>query len=197
MVMSIGWVILVSCGVELAGFDDVGDEGAGEAVAEIAIIGGVEDEEVGLFAGFDGADEIILGEGFGGVDGGGGDGLGGCHFHLTAGEGDDEGHVFTPGGARVAVGGEGEIGVGLDEGFGGGIFGLGEAKGGAGKADGDCFGLGESEDVLLASFDHVVGRGGVELGGEGGPSEIFKFVDVDFEREAKLFGFGEDGTGLF
>ena len=66
---------------EAAALEDGLDEVDAEVVAEMDVVGGVEDEEVGLLAEFEAAHEVGLAHGPGGVEGGGGDGLGaGCYL---------------------------------------------------------------------------------------------------------------------
>ena len=83
------------------------------------------------------ADPVGAADGVGGVDGRGGDGLGGGQLHVAAGQGDDELHGFVPGGAGVAVGGQGQDPARFEDFLRRGVFAFGQAEGGAGQRDGD------------------------------------------------------------
>lgn len=61
------------------------DKVSAESVAEMAVVGNVEDEEIGLFVGMQAADLMGKADGLGGVDGGGGDGLGRGEPHIATG----------------------------------------------------------------------------------------------------------------
>ena len=83
-------------------------------VRNFTIVGYIEDGEVCEFANFERADAIVATKGIGGVDRGGGDGFGGRHAHLIAGEGENHGHGESGTGAWVEVGGESDDGSGID-----------------------------------------------------------------------------------
>src|SRR4051812_9645451 len=100
-------------GGELAADEEVDGVGA-ELVGELALVGVAEEEEVGALAGGDLA-SVLEAEEFGGVEGGGGDCLGGAEVAVADGEGDGHGDGGAGGGAGVVVGGEGEEAAGLDE----------------------------------------------------------------------------------
>ncbi len=120
-------------GIDAAALDNLFDEVRAVAIAHLAIIRHREDQQVGLLAHFDGADRIRAADGVGGVDGGGGNGLRGSQFQVAAGQRYRELHGLVPGGAGVAVGGEGEDGVRFDEFARGCVIAFGQAEGRAGK----------------------------------------------------------------
>lgn len=64
---------------------DLGDVVYAEEVGDFSVVVQVPEDEVGLFAGFEGAALVGSVEAVGGVDGGGGERFGGGHVHLGAG----------------------------------------------------------------------------------------------------------------
>lgn len=173
-------------GDNLTLFNNGVDEIGAETVAEVAVVGGGKHDDIGLFAGGEGADLVATADGVGGVEGGGDEGLGGGEAHVAASEGDDHLLGFAPASAGIAIGGEGEGAAGVENFLGGGVFVVAEAEGGAGEADGDGFTEAEGDNIFIGGFDEVVGGGGAEGSGEGGAAETFKLIGMEFELIAEV-----------
>ena len=75
-------------------------------IRNFAVVGHVKRREVGIFANLERADAIVLAKGIGGINGRGGDGLGGSHAHLRAGEREDHRHAERGTGAGIEIGGQ-------------------------------------------------------------------------------------------
>ena len=182
--------------VELAALDDLLDQVGAKAVTEVAVIRHRQHQQVGLFAGGERADPVGAADGVGGINGGGGDGLGRGQFQVAAGQGDDELHGLIPGCTGVAVRGQGQQTIRIQDLQSRGVIPLRQAKGRAGQGDRDRIGLAEGSDIGIRGAHQVIGRGGTQLNGQGGGSQVVKFIGVDLEREAQAFGFFQDLAGL-
>src|SRR5206468_13002787 len=112
---------------ELPSFHGEVDQVDSEVLGELAIVGDVEDDEVGAFPDFERAGAVGAAQGVRSVDGGGRDGFGGGQLHLEAGDGDHGLHVVSRGAARMKVRREGDGGAGVDERAGWGDIGLAAA----------------------------------------------------------------------
>src|SRR5450759_864705 len=109
-----------------------------EAVAEMAVIGNTEQDQVSLFAGFDRANLSGALDRGGRIDRGRGDGRGWSQAQGAAGQGDHKRHTFTPGSARVNIGGDSQQAAGFKDGLSRGISLFGQTKRCAGQSDRYC-----------------------------------------------------------
>jgi len=169
------------------------DEIATELVGKIAVIGGIGDEDVGPFAGFEGATGIGEGDCASAMESGGEQGFGRKKLLITAGESHDELHGWARGGAGIEVSGESDGCAGIDHGAGVGIVSIAKMK-----IDG---GDGDAHGGTLRELGDLFGSGGVEVidtdRAEGGSheraAEIDEFIDVSFDKHA-VFNAGFENT---
>ena len=128
----------------------------------------------------------------GGVDRRGSDGLGGSQFHIPAGQRDRELHGLVPGGARVAIGGQGEDGAGFDQFVGRGVVFFSETERGTGQ--GYSYGIRSTQrsDILIGCFNQVIGGGSAQFRGKRSAAQVVEFVGVDLERETEFFRLLQD-----
>src|SRR6187549_1410519 len=87
-----------------AGPDDLGDVVRPEVVGQVAPVGGVEQDDVGVVAGREAPDPVGSAEDVCGVDGARGEGFRGGHVHLRAREGHDKRQAFAEGAAGIEIG---------------------------------------------------------------------------------------------
>ena len=161
-------------------------------IGNFAVVGHIEDGEVGEFANFERTDAVVTAEGVSGIDSGSGDSFAGRHAHLRAGKRQNHGHGESGAGAGVEVGGEGEYGPGVDELARRAKAGEAKVKAAAGEHGAGYFGTGESANVGGGKLFEMVGARGVHLDGEArraGAGELF-----GMEAQAKAAGArgGED-----
>ncbi len=154
----------------------------------MAVIGDVEDEQVSLLAGLEGAYGVGTVDGSCGVESGSDNSLGGGQAHVAAGQGDGKLHVATPGSARVEVACQCQQATGFEDRPSGGIVMLCQAKRGTGQCHCDRIGAGKGVNIRWGGLDQMVGRGGAQLGCQAGASQVVELIGMDLEREAQGLG---------
>lgn len=165
-------------------------------VRNFARVGHIEDREVCEFANFKRADAVVATKRIGCVDGSRGEGFGGRHVHLSAGQGENHGHRNSGTGARVEIRGERHDGAGVNELARGPVMGETEMEAAAGEHGAGDVRSRESANVGSSKFLEVVRARGVHLNGEArcpGAGELF---GVKTQTEAAGASGGEDFAGL-
>lgn len=165
-------------------------------VGNFAVIGYVEDGEIGEFANLEGTDLFFAAESVSGVDGGGGDGFGGRHAELIAGQGEDHGHAKGGAGTWIVVGGQSDDGAGRDEFAGRGVFLQAEMKITAREERGDGAGFGQSGNIRGVDLLEMIATDSAELDGKLGGTGTRELLGMETRREAVLLSDGEDFFGL-
>src|ERR1017187_10209968 len=170
---------------------------AAEEVGELAIVVAIVDGEIGQFAGFEGADFVAAAEAVGGVDGGGGNRLGGCHLQLRGGEGEHHGHGSGGGRPGVKIGGQDDGHAAIDHAARRRVARPAEVVDRGGKQHGlHAGGMQRGEGGGGGSFQ-MVGGGGMEFGGQQGAIIGAELVGVEAQTEAERPGGEQDGARLF
>lgn len=145
---------------DFSSFNHFFNEVCSKPVAQVAVIRDIQDEQIRLLAGFQGADAVRPVDGGGGVDRGGGDGLRRSEPHIPAGQGDGELHAFAPGGARVEVGRQGHDAARLQDGFHWRVTGFRQTERRARQRHGDGPAPSQGRDIIWGDGDQVVCGGG-------------------------------------
>ena len=124
----------------------------------MAVIGDIEDEQVRLFAGLEGAYGVRAVDGCSSVEGGSDNRLGGGQAHIAAGQGDGKLHITAPSGARIEVGCKCQQAACRKDCLSGGVFALRQTKGSAGQSHSNRFRTRQSGNVGRGGLHQVVGR---------------------------------------
>ena len=175
----------------LAGLDDRLDQVGAVAVEDVVEVVRIPEQQVGLLAGFDGADPVRAADGCGGVQGGGGEGLLRGHAVAVAGDIHRQLQREVRGGAGVKVGGDGDRNPRLDHLF-GRRKGGSQIEGGGRQQAGDGAALCHRGDALVRADDQVLGRHRADLTGKLGAADGVDLVSVDFGPEPQLLRRGQD-----
>ena len=158
----------------------------------MTVIGHGQDQHVGLFADFDGADRIGASNGVRGIDRRGGDDFGGSQFHAAAGQRNHELHGLVPGRARVAIRCQGENAICFDDLAGGRVFAFGEPKGRAGQGDRDRIRFPQRSNICVRGLHKMICGRCAQFHRQRGAADVAELVGVDLEREPQRPGFGQD-----
>ena len=157
--------------------------------------GNVKDRYITLIAFCYRPDTVIPAEGGSGVGGGGHQALGGRHLHLRASDGEGEGQRLDHRRAGVAVRGDGDGEVGLDELASRGL-GDAEEEGTGGQEHGHGSGLIQSGDAGVVDVFEVVGGEGADFRGQSGGPHLRDLIGMEAGEEAEALGGGEHAAGL-
>ena len=150
----------------------------------MAVIVDGQQQHIGLLAGLNRANALRALDGRRGIDGGGGNRLGGGQFEGAAGQRDDELHALAPGGAGVAVRGQCQQSAGIQNLPGRGVMRIGQPEGGAGQRHGDGITRRQRGDIRRGCLHQVVGGCRPQFSRQAGAAQVVKLIRVNFERES-------------